>query len=110
MPSPGTATREGHLVGGVRQSVHPFDCVVPAAHGIACLYDVRVENLADESAGARLVASVRARVRGGRAVHPDAAHYVNLHVGRNAAVAAQQLVARSLGDGDGIDSVAVQFG
>lgn len=95
---------------GVGHRVHLFDSIVPAARGVACLYDVRVEDLADETAGARLVAIVRARVRGGRAVHPDAAHYVNLRVGRNAAIAAQQLVARSLGDGDGIDSVAVQFG
>lgn len=75
---------------------------------VVCTYDVDLREVRGEEAGRGLVAIVRARVAAGRAERPDAAaHHVHVLLTDDTDEVARGVVLSSLGDRDGVDSVAV---
>lgn len=85
----------------------PFDRVTDLNVFVACTYDVDLRTVRGETAALRLVADVLERVKAGRALRPDAAHYVNVMVSDGSDDVARSIVLSRLGENDGIDSVAV---
>jgi hypothetical protein len=85
----------------------PFDRITDLNVFVACTYDVDLRTIRGEASALRLVADVRERVKAGRALRPDAAHYVNVMVSDASDDVARSIVLSRLGHNDGIDSVAV---
>jgi hypothetical protein len=84
----------------------PFDHVTSVGTAfVACTYDVDIRTVRGEVAALRLVAEVRERVRAGRALRPDAAHYVDVIASDEADDVVRSIVLSQLGEHDGVDGV-----
>lgn len=101
---PSSQSRETRM----EETMMPFDHVANAGTSfVACMYDVDLRAVRGEVAARRLLDEIRARVKAGRGLRPDAAHYVNLTVSEHLDEAVRFIVIAQLGQGDGIDSVNV---
>ncbi len=86
----------------------PFDRVTLVGTSfVACTYDVDVRAVHGEDAARRLLSETRERVKAGRALKPDAAHYVNVIAADPVDDSVRRIVLPELGQNDGIDAVAV---
>jgi hypothetical protein len=90
--------------------VNPFDDETGVGTAfVACTYRVDMRGLRGEDAGLLLLEQVRERVRAGRVLRPDAAHYVELVEAEDADEAARIALVSQLGERDGIDGVKAQL-
>lgn len=86
----------------------PYNRIVDTGAFSACVYDVNARGTRTRDDAERLLTTTRERVRRGRASRPNDAHYVSVIVDGDVTEVVREGLIEKLGNGDGVDSVAVE--